>query len=125
MSKVVHFEINVDNPERAKKFYETVFGWKIEKWGPVEYWLIEAGEKSEPGINGALIKRGNAEEIKNENTVNTISVSSIEEFRKKIEENGGKVLMNTTAIPGIGYFTYCKDTEGNAFGIMQEDKNAK
>ena len=31
MSRVVHFEMGVDDPERAVAFYETVFGWKTNK----------------------------------------------------------------------------------------------
>ena len=122
MPKVIHFEIIADRPEKAKIFYEKVFGWKIDKAGPMEYWLIEAGEKDEPGINGAIMKRG---EIKNENTVNTISVPSVDIFMKKVKENGGKVLTPKRAIPGIGYFAYCQDTEGNTFGILEENKSAK
>ena len=45
MPRVVHFEINADDVERAVQFYSDVFGWKAEKWaGPMEYWLIMTGE---------------------------------------------------------------------------------
>jgi predicted enzyme related to lactoylglutathione lyase len=125
MQRVMHFEISVNDPEKAKKFYSTVFGWKIEKWGPEDYWLIETGKKGEPGIDGALRKRSDIEELKNENTINTITVPSIDDFIKKIKQNGGKVLMPKQTIPGIGYFTYCKDPEGNAFGILEPDSSAK
>jgi predicted enzyme related to lactoylglutathione lyase len=121
MPRVVHFEISIDNPERAKKFYENVFGWKIEKWGPIDYWLIITGDKSEAGIDGALKKR----EKPQESTINTISVPSIDEFIEKVKQNGGQVLMPKMTIPGIGYNTYCNDTEGNVFGIIQEDSSAK
>ena len=47
------------------------------------------------------------------------------EFIKKVEQNGGNVLMPKMSIPGIGYHTYCKDTEGNIFGIMESDQSAK
>lgn len=58
MPRVVHFEIDAEKPERAVKFYEKVFGWKIEKWkGPVDYWLITTGKEKEPGIDGGLAKR--------------------------------------------------------------------
>jgi len=123
MSRVIHFEIVADDPERAKKFYEKVFEWKIKMWGPVEYWLIDSGKEGEPGINGAIMKR--TEEMKNEKTVNTISVPSVDGFMKKVKENGGKVLTPKMPIAGIGYFAYCQDTEGNTFGIMEEDKTAK
>jgi predicted enzyme related to lactoylglutathione lyase len=125
MTRVVHFEISVENPERAKKFYQDVFGWKINKWGPVDYWLIETGEKSVPGIDGALRMKDDREELKNEKTINTISVLNIDEFIEKVKSNGGKILMPKMTIPGIGYHTYCQDTEGNVFGIMQDDKKAK
>ena len=120
MSRVVHFEISVDHPKLAKRFYEEVFDWKIEKWGPMEYWLITTGSESEPGINGALkIREGK------ESTINTISVPSIDEFMKKVQENGGKVLNPKMSIPGVGYHSYCQDTEGNIFGIMEDDETAK
>jgi hypothetical protein len=57
-------------------------------------------------------------------TVNTINVSSVNEYAKKIVDAGGKVLTPRTAIPGVGYFSYCVDTEGNVFGIMENDLKA-
>ncbi len=119
MPRVIHFEISADDPKRAKKFYEKVFGWKIDKWeGPVDYWLINTGDRSEAGIDGAIKKR----EKPHESTTNTISIPSIDEFMKKVEENGGKVLMPKQSIPGVGTHTYCQDTEGNIFGIIEEEK---
>lgn len=44
---------------------------------------------------------------------------------KKIEENEGRIIISKMAIPAIGYHTYCEDTEGNIFGIMQDDPSAK
>ncbi len=35
MPKVIHFELPADDPERAVAFYEKVFGWTINKWGPL------------------------------------------------------------------------------------------
>lgn len=125
MPRVVHFEISVDEPERAKKFYEKVFEWKIEKAGPMDYWLISTEGKGEQGVNGALRIRSSMEELKNENTINTISVPSVDEFIKKVEGNGGKVLTPKMAVMSVGYLAYCRDTEGNAFGILEANKEAK
>ena len=120
--RVVHFEINADDPGRAATFYRDVFGWKIEKWGgPVEYWIITTGPDDQPGIDGGLQKRQDPRAA----TVNTIEVPSIDDFVKKITENGGSVVTPKMAIQGVGYMAYCLDTEGNAFGIMQPDTNAK
>jgi predicted enzyme related to lactoylglutathione lyase len=119
--KIIHFEIPADNPERAVKFYKKVFNWKIDKWeGPVDYWLVTAGEEKESGINGAIALKGNLAV-----TTNTINVPSVDEFMKKIKDAGGKVLQGKMAVPGVGYMAYCEDTEGNMFGIMQMDKTAK
>ncbi len=122
MPRVIHFEVNVDDPERAAKFYETAFGWKIKKWeGPIDYWLVKTGEDKEPGIDGAIMRRMDKKAI----TCNTIGVSSVDLFLKKIVKAGGKVVQKKTTIPGVGYMAYCADTEGNVFGIMQDDSSAK
>jgi predicted enzyme related to lactoylglutathione lyase len=122
ISRVIHFEIPAENPSRAATFYSKVFGWKIEKWaGPIDYWLVTTGEEKEPGINGAITEKSEFVTA----TTNTIGVISYDEAVQKINSEGGKVLMPKTAVPGVGYMTYCKDTEGNIFGVMQSDPEAK
>jgi len=122
MPRVIHFEIGVDNPDRAVKFYQDVFGWKIKNWGgPMNYWLATTGKSPEPGIDGALMERWPSKE----GTINTIGVSDLEASIKKVTEAGGKVIQEKQTIPGIGYFCYAKDVEGNTFGMMQSDPKAK
>ena len=120
MPKVIHFEIFAKDSERAVKFYQKVFEWQANKYGTMDYWLVKAGEDKEAGINGAI---SGVSSFKG--TINTISVLSYEETAKKIVEAGGKILSPKTAVPGIGYMSYCKDTEGNVFGIMEIDSKAK
>ena len=119
MPRIVHFEIPADDPGRAVKFYERVFGWKIEKWGPMDYWLATTGPDNQLGINGAIRTRESQK-----TTVNTIEVTSVNEFAKKIAEAGGKTVTPKTTIPGVGYFYYCVDTEGNVFEIMESSPKA-
>ena len=122
MPRVVHFEIHADDPERAVKFYQDVFGWKIAKWeGPQDYWLITTGPDDEPGINGGLMKRMDP----SASTWNTVEVPSVDEFTAKIVESGGKVVVPKTAIPGVGYQAYCQDTESNVFGLHETDESAQ
>ena len=121
MSRVIHFEIPASDPERASAFYKKVFGWKIEKWpGPTEYWMVTTGAEGTPGINGGLMKNGNVK-----TTTNTISVESVESAIAATTSAGGKLVMPKTPIPGVGYFAYCEDTEGNLFGVMHADTKAK
>lgn len=121
MGRVIHFELGVDDPDRAVKFYTEVFGWKIEKWqGPMEYWLVMTGSPEEPGIDGALTRRPDAAY----STVNTLDVDSVDDMVNKIVAAGGQVVMPKTAVPGVGFLAYCADTEGNRFGLMQADPDA-
>ncbi len=122
MPKIVHFELNTDDPLRAKGFYEKVFNWKIEKSEmPMDYWLITAGPEDEQGIDGGLQKREDTADI----VTNYIGVSSIDEFSKKIEANGGTIINPKSPIPGTGYFALFKDTEGNKLGIFESDESAQ
>ncbi len=115
MPKVIWFEIPVDDPERAIKFYEDVFGWKIEKWdGPFDYWLITTGPDDEPGINGAIMSKEMGEMVRD-----TIGVDSYDDFAKKIVKEGGTKLTEKMEIPKMGIMGSFKDTEGNIFAIME------
>lgn len=124
--RVIHFEIGADNPERAVKFYTDAFGWKVEKWDSpdkeVEYWLVTTGPKDQPGIDGGIFRRPGPAKG---NVINTIDVTSVDDSAKKITELGGKLAVPKMPIPGVGWLAYCEDSEGNVFGIMQSDINAK
>jgi predicted enzyme related to lactoylglutathione lyase len=121
MPRVIHFEIPSGDPERLAAFYRRLFGWEITNWGgPVEYWLINTGPESEPGIHGAIARRD-----PREGTRNTVRVASADETLRKVTEVGGKALSPKMAVPGIGYNALCQDPEGNVFGIMELDPAAK
>ncbi len=49
----------------------------------------------------------------------------MDETLKTVEKNGGKVALPKMAVPGVGWLAYCKDTDGNMFGVMQMDPSAK
>ena len=120
MPRVIHFDISAENPKELAKFYEQVFNWKFEKWeGPMDYWLITTG-KDEPGIDGGLSKRE-----KETKTINTINVSSIDDYIEMIKLNKGVIIEPKTLIPGVGWTASFQDPEGNLFGLMQDDPSAK
>ena len=121
MSRVVHFELPADNPERAVDFYKKVFGWQFQKWeGPTDYWLVSTGPDAQPGINGGLLRR----QQPGAGTCNTIGVTSLDDSVATITKNGGKNVVPKMPIPGVGYVAYCSDTEGNVFGLLQPDPKA-
>ncbi|MBU1708084.1 VOC family protein [bacterium] len=120
MPRPVHFEIQADDTERAAKFYTEIFGWEFTKWeGPMEYWVIKTGEGS-PGIDGGMMR-----EPKHANCINTIDVKNIDASMENVKKAGGEVTSPKMPIPGIGWHAYCKDPEGNLFGILQSDMSAK
>jgi uncharacterized protein len=120
MSRVVHFEIVADQPERAIGFYKNVFGWQFAKWdGPMPYWMITTGAEGQPGINGGLMPRSPEAACSN-----TIGVQSLDQSIAAVEKNGGKIVVPKMAIPRVGWLAYFNDTEGNLFGLMQPDANA-
>lgn len=123
MSTIIHFDISAENPERAKAFYEKLFGWKIQPLpGPMNYYLIETTDlKGEKGIGGGMAKRENPQQT---GINNFMGVASIDESAKQVIELGGKIIQPKQAVPGWGYLALCMDTENNVFGLFQEDTNA-
>ena len=127
MPRVVHFEIHASDPERAIGFYEKAFGWTFQGWeGPMPYWLIITGPDDQKGINGGLVpRRGELDGQAVIAYVCTIDVASVDDSIATVASNGGTVVLPKMTVPGVGWLVYCKDTEGNIFGMLQADTNAK
>jgi predicted enzyme related to lactoylglutathione lyase len=122
LDKVVHFEIPSDNVERAKKFYQDTFGWKITPVPELKYTLlgtVEVDQNNMPkelgAINGGLMERSFG--IKG--PVITINVGNIEESIEKIKKQGGKIIQGKMEVSNIGLIAYFQDTEGNILGLIQ------
>ena len=125
MNNPCYLEFVADKPERASKFYADVFGWKFNKADmPMDYWWIDVGSgpKPFPVMGIGMIRRMAAEQ---KNVVMYIKIQSIEEYEKKVEEHGGKLIDQRRAVPGYGWFHWFVDTEGNTVSLWQDDKAAK
>jgi predicted enzyme related to lactoylglutathione lyase len=120
-ASVVWFEIPADDPRRAQKFYSTLFGWKINAFPEMEdYWHIDTGGSDDSPDGGMLPRKHATQPI-----TNYINVSSVTKFAAKIEKLGGKVMKPKTAVPEMGYFAVCRDTENNEFAIWERNEKAK
>ena len=117
MASIVHFEIPADDLQRAKAFYSNLFGWKIEDYQGMDYAMIDV--LGAPG--GGMMKRMHPEQ----QITNYIGVPSVDEYAAKVEKLGGKIIVPKKAVPGMGYFIICMDTENNAFGIWEMSPTAK
>jgi len=136
MGRAVHFDVHAKDIERAKKFYENVFGWEIKKWDSpdanMDYWLVMTGKSVMPvpeerdyyGIDGGMsVPPPDAPAT--QSFVVTMDVEDADETARKIEDNGGKLLSEKMTVPGVGYMYSAEDTEGNHFGIMESDESAE
>ena len=123
MGGVVHFEIPADDQERARNFYKEALGWRIDPMPEMNYNVVittpmdeQTGRPTEPGaINGGMMAR----EGDLKTPVITVDVEDIDATLKTVEQLGGSVVMPKDAIPGMGYYAYFKDTEGNIMGLWE------
>ena len=121
---IVHFEIPAENLEKLRKFYSELFGWKIDKAEGMDYWLIQTvpvdkqGRPIRMGVNGGMMKKQNPEH----KFTYYVSVESVDEYSKKIEKLGGKVIVPKMEVPKMGWWAMAIDPEGNTFAIWEEMK---
>jgi hypothetical protein len=122
-SSIVWFEIPADNVERARKFYGALFGWKITKFpGPMEkpYWHIDTGG-ADATPDGGMMERQSPQH----GITNYVNVESVDKSAAKVQKLGGKICMPRTAVPQMGYFVVCQDTENNMFALWEKNDGAK
>jgi uncharacterized protein len=112
---LVHFELPADDTERAREFYGELFGWQYQTWdGPIEYHMLEEG--IEPG--GAIYPAQAGEK----GAIIYFDTDDIDASVERVNELGGSA-EDKQAIPGIGWYARCEDTEGNSFSLYQADES--
>jgi uncharacterized protein len=122
---VAHFAIHADDLARAKRFYNAVFGWRFEAWGPPDFYMIKTAEGGDPGMLGSLQKR--SEPIDGKGMIGfecTIAVADVDAAAAKIVEAGGTLVMPRITIGTVGHLIRFRDTEGNRVGAMEYDASA-
>jgi len=113
MSKrnVVHVEIPAKNVEAAGKFYQELFGWKMEHVPEFNYTMWEDGSGYGGGFN----------EVSDENPIGQVLVyidsQDIDGDLKHAEKLGGKIIRPKTEIPGTGWYGLFKDPTGNTLAL--------
>jgi predicted enzyme related to lactoylglutathione lyase len=120
-ANIIWFEIPADKPERAQKFYSGLFGWKIEPFpGMTDYWHIDTGGGDDTPDGGMITRKHTRQPI-----TNYVNVPSVTRAMAKVEKLGGTVCKGKTAVPQMGYFAICRDTENNEFALWEINQNAK
>jgi predicted enzyme related to lactoylglutathione lyase len=120
MPQDVHFDIPVDNPERAQQFYTQLFGWKLRKVSlpGFDYWLLRSAKDENLG---GMLQRTSPGQY----PVNFFPVTDMDAAIQQVINLGGRVVVPKKAIPRAGYSAQVTDTEGNIFGLWQNDSAAQ
>jgi predicted enzyme related to lactoylglutathione lyase len=117
---IAHFDIAADDVERARGFYERVFGWRFEAWGPPDFYLVHTGNADEPGLHGSVSQRHEPVSRGGRNGWEcTVSVDDLAEIKTAIVANGGKIVLDEYEIVGVGSMIRFEDTEGNVACAMR------
>lgn len=117
-NNLASFAIHVDDIARARAFYEAVFGWRFEPWGPPDFYLIHTGDDDLPGIQGLMHKRS-ATQRKINGIEPSFSVDDLDAIAAAVEANGGKIIRQKSPIPTVGVLIRFLDPEGNDIGAMK------
>ena len=121
-ASIVWFEVPADDLDRARKFYGSLFGWSFAKIPAAidDYWHIDTGGKDATPDGGLMPRMHPKQSI-----TNYVGVPSVTVAMKKVDKLGGTVCTSKTAVPRMGYFAICQDTEGNTFALWEMNERAK
>jgi uncharacterized protein len=122
-NNLASFAIHADDVQRCRRFYEAVFGWRFEPWGPPDFYLIHTGDDEQPGVQGLLHQRREPRGAGGPNCFEcTIAVDDIDRVSRTVSEQGGRILMEKAPVPTVGVLTTFTDTEGNIVGAMAYER---
>jgi predicted enzyme related to lactoylglutathione lyase len=119
-NNLVFFAVHADDLRRARRFYEKVFQWKFQPWGPPDFFLIDTGSQNGTGVQGALQKRH--ELVPGQRMIGyecSIEVADIDATAKAVAANGGTIVVPQCEIPTVGWIIKFRDPEGNLVGAKQ------
>jgi uncharacterized protein len=114
--QMVHLEIPAGDTGKAREFWGSLFGWEWQAFdGPFEYHMTRFSDTT----GGAIM----AAEGSERGTRVYFDVDDINAGVSRVKELGGEA-SDAMPVPGMGWFSTCKDTEGNDFGLWQNDPSA-
>ena len=118
----MHFEILVEDGDRARSFYTGAFGWQLQEMPGMDYTLVMSGPSGEQGptepgfINGGMLARQGAPSAA---PVLVIDVPSIDAALERIGSLGGSTVSGKQPVGEMGFAAYVQDTEGNVIGLWE------
>lgn len=126
MNPVIHFEFPVDDPDRARAFYETVFDWQTRPLGPefgnfVLAFTADTDDSTRiPKVRGAINGGFSYRADPDTGVRVTVLVDDLKASLEKIEDAGGTIVSQITELPGVGLFATFADPEGNLVQLNED-----
>ncbi|CAN5533048.1 hypothetical protein BH10PSE14_BH10PSE14_19970 [soil metagenome] len=118
-ANLASFALHVDDIDRARAFYEGVFGWEFEPWGPPGFYLIHTGDEASPGITGLMHRRQAPRSGTGLNGIEaTFAVDDVDAIAALVVAHGGTITYAKGVIPTVGALIRFLDPEGNDIGAM-------
>lgn len=116
------FAIHADDVQRCRRFYEAVFGWRFEPWGPPDFYLVHTGDAAQPGMQGLMHKRMEPRGVGGPNCYEcTIGVDDLDAVTAAAKAQGARIIFEKAPVPTVGVLTKFEDSEGNVVGAMKYD----
>jgi predicted enzyme related to lactoylglutathione lyase len=119
---VAWFEIYVDELQRAKKFYESVFTFKMEKLdspAPDAELIAFPMAMGAAGAAGALVTMDQFP-VGNNSTLVYFVCDDCNVEMSRVVAAGGKIQKPKMSIGQYGFIALAIDTEGNLFGMHSQ-----
>jgi predicted enzyme related to lactoylglutathione lyase len=115
--EVVHFEVPAKDVDRAQRFYSELFGWEFgaSQMPDLDYRMTRVSENAGAAVFPSDESTGHPNYYHD--------VADIDASLAKVRELGGEA-EDKMPVPTFGWFAACKDSEGNAFHLWQNDSGA-
>ncbi len=128
MNRIVHWELQTTDPQKAKNFYEPLFGWKLDYMKDMNYVVVKTEDRPDGvGPDGVMGVGGGmtiVKQVQPSGTILYVGVDEIDTTLKKAEKLGAKVVTPKSPIPTVGFFGMLLDPEGNKIGLFTPEKKS-
>jgi predicted enzyme related to lactoylglutathione lyase len=116
--RLVHFEVQAADADRAERFYESVFGWSFGDSGMpgIDYRMTQTGENQGGAIYPSDDRDGHL--------IVYFDTDDIDASLERVQSAGGEADAKQP-IQHVGWFARCKDSEGNDFSLFQSDESVQ
>lgn len=125
MNHLAHFAINTDDVEATRTFYEAVFGWKFNPYGPPGFYQIDLGSQPVTMIGGLQKRRSLVPGVQTRGFECTIAVASLNQTEAMLRERGATIVLERSTIPQVGHLLFFEDPGGNFVGAMEFDPSGE